>query len=152
MSEGHEFAASGEHFAVECFVQEVRRFYPFFPVIGGRARVESDWRGDKVAEGDWVLLDLYGTNHDARLWQEPDRFKPDRFENWPGDAFSFVAQGAGYVEKSHRCPGEAATIAVMKRAVRVLTKLDYTVPDQDLSVPLGQVPTKPVSGFVIQPF
>jgi len=29
---------------------------------------------DDVAAGDWMVLDLYGTNHDARLWPDPEEF------------------------------------------------------------------------------
>src|SRR3546814_10231988 len=29
----------------EAFVQEVRRFFPFFPFVGGRVREGFDWRG-----------------------------------------------------------------------------------------------------------
>jgi fatty-acid peroxygenase len=54
------------------FVQEVRRFYPFFPFVGGRVRNAFDWRGCRYTRGTWVLLDLYGTDHDARAWGDPE--------------------------------------------------------------------------------
>ena len=44
------------------FVQEVRRYYPFFPFTGGLVRQPFEWRGHKFSKGDRVLLDLYGTN------------------------------------------------------------------------------------------
>ncbi len=75
---------------LEMFVQEVRRFYPFFPFVGGRVSNEFDWRGRHFAEGAWVLLDLFGTNHDARIWEEPEAFRPDRFRRWGGSAFDFI--------------------------------------------------------------
>src|SRR3546814_11580671 len=62
----------------EAFVQEVRRFFPFFPFVGGRVREGFDWRGHPFREGEWVLLDLYGTNHDARIWQDPEAFRPEQ--------------------------------------------------------------------------
>ncbi len=52
----------------ELFVQEVRRFYPFFPLVAGRVRNEFEWRGQHFRKGTWVLLDLYSTNHDPRSW------------------------------------------------------------------------------------
>ena len=141
---------AGDEDHLDLFVQEVRRFYPFFPIIGGRVRNEFDWRGHRFAKGDWVLLDLYGTNHDPRIWPEPDTFQPERFRRWDGSAYDFVPQGAGDHHRGHRCPGEWITIEIMKQAVRLLTTaMHYDVPEQDLRIDLSQMPAKPKSGFVI---
>lgn len=134
---------------LEMFVHEVRRFYPFFPFVGGRIRNEFDWRGHHYAEGTWVILDLYGTNHDARIWGDPEEFQPERFSRWGGSAFAFVPQGGGD-HKGHRFPGEWPTIALMKRAVGLLTEsMSYEVPEQDLRISLSRMPTIPKSRFVI---
>lgn len=61
----------------ERFVQEVRRFYPFFPLVGGRVTTPFEWNGVHFPEGRRVLLDLYGTNRDARHWDDP-RAVPSR--------------------------------------------------------------------------
>ncbi len=135
---------------VDLFVQEVRRFYPFFPVVAGRVREPFTWRGHWFARRDWVLLDLYGTDHDPRSWPDPEAFRPDRFERWSGSAFDFIPQGGGDHRTGHRCPGEWVTIELMKRAVRLLTTaMRYDVPAQDLSVDLSRMPTSPASRFVI---
>jgi fatty-acid peroxygenase len=57
-------------------------------------REEFDWRGRRFAEGTWALLDLYGTNHDARIWGDPETFRPERFRQWDGSAFDFIPQRA----------------------------------------------------------
>ena len=132
------------------FVDEVRRFYPFFPVVGGRAHRRFDWQGRDFFPGDWVLLDLYATNHDERIWSEPNRFRPERFEGWSGDRNSLIPQGAGYISDGHRCPGELATVELMKEATLILaSRLDYTVPEQDLRVSLRGFPALPRSRFVM---
>jgi len=142
--------AGADDAAQERFVQEVRRFYPFFPFVGGRVLVPFEWREHHFAEGAWVLLDLYGTNHDGRVWKDPDRFDPDRFRRWSGNAFDFIPQGGGDFLANHRCPGEWITIALMKRALCLLTEgMRYTVPEQDLQVDLARMPALPRSGFVI---
>ncbi len=135
---------------LEPFVQEVRRFYPFFPFVGGRVRDEFDWRGRHFAKGRWVLLDLYGTNHDARIWGDPQVFRPDRFRRWDGSAFAFIPQGGGDHYTDHRCAGEWITIELVKRAVRLLTEsMSYEVPEQDLRIELSRMPAIPKSRFVI---
>lgn len=141
---------SGGDGFLELFVQEVRRFYPFFPLVAGRARHAFDWRGQHFAEGTWVLLDIYGTNRDPRVWEEPGAFLPERFQNWDGSAFNFIPQGAGDHETGHRCAGEWLTVALMKRAVRLLTEnMRYDVPEQNLEVSLSRMPAIPADRFVV---
>jgi fatty-acid peroxygenase len=143
-------AGDAEH--ATAFVHEVRRFYPFFRAIGGRSLAEARWRGETLPPGQWVLLDLYGTNRDPRTWDEPERFLPERFLGWRGDPYTFVPQGAGEPAAGHRCPGEWATIALVRSAVRALTQeIVYTVPEQDLRIPRSRLPPRPASGFVLRP-
>ena len=135
---------------LESFAQEVRRFYPFFPFVGGRVREEFDWRGIRFVKGAWVLLDLYGTNHDARVWHEPGVFMPDRFRQWDGSAFDFIPQGGGDHYADHRCAGEWITIELVKRTVRLLTEeMQYDVPEQDLTIDPSRMPAAPKSRFII---
>jgi len=134
---------------LEPFVQEVRRFYPFFPLVGGRVRRGFEWAGHRFAARDWVILDLYGTNHDSRLWPEPEQFRPERFKDWPGDPYTFIPQGAGDPMAGHRCPGERMTIALIGRAVRLLRGMHYDVPPQDLSISLSNMPAAPRSQLVL---
>ena len=136
---------------VENFVNEVRRFYPFFPAIGGRVRREFEWREHDFRLGDWVLLDLYGTNRDPRIWDDPNRFVPDRFIEWSGDQNTLIPQGGGAMLDGHRCPGERATVAVMAAAVPLLVETfqQFSVADQDLRVSLRRFPSSPESGFVL---
>jgi fatty-acid peroxygenase len=96
------------------------------------------------------MLDLYGTNHDARLWERPEEFRPERFRHWDGNAFDFIPQGGGEYYSGHRCPGEGITIELMKVALEFLTKsVTYDVPEQDLRINLSRIPAIPRSRFVI---
>ena len=50
----------------------------------------------------------------------------------------------------HRCAGEWITIELMKVALKMLTQaMRYTVPEQDLSIDLSQMPALPQSRFII---
>ncbi|MFW6353410.1 MAG: cytochrome P450 [Verrucomicrobiota bacterium] len=130
------------------FAQEVRRLYPFFPLIAGRVREPFEWRGEWFAEDAWMILDLYGTHHDAGLWEEPEAFRPERFAHGEADPFALIAQGGGEHARTHRCPGEWITLDLMKRAARRLShEMRYEVPAQDLTVDLGKMPALPRSGF-----
>jgi len=140
--------AEGDESQLNAFVTEVRRLAPFFPVIGGRARMAFDWHGHRFAQGDWMLLDLYGTNRDPDLWPEAEAFRPERFATKAPGLYDFVPQGAGIAEETHRCPGESVVTEIIMAAVRLLTRtMTYRVPAQDLSVDLSRMPALPASGF-----
>ncbi|WP_174731835.1 cytochrome P450 [Mesobacillus harenae] len=141
---------SGEGY-LDRFIQEVRRFYPFGPFLGARARKDFIWNKCKFTEGTLVLLDMYGTNHDPRLWENPNEFQPERFKNWNGSLFDLIPQGGGDPAKGHRCPGEGITIEVMKVSLNFLTShISYDlVQNQDLSYSMERMPSLPASGFIM---
>lgn len=132
------------------FVQEVRRFYPFIPAMGGRALHAFDWHGLHVDKGTWVLFDLYGTNHHPALWGDPEVFRPERFERRESSGFDYVPHGGGDPYSGHRCPGESVTADLVRSALQLFVEdIAYDVPPQDLTVGLRRMPTLPASGFVI---
>ncbi|HEX2949188.1 MAG TPA: cytochrome P450, partial [Armatimonadota bacterium] len=140
----------GDEDYLEWFVQGVRRFYPFFPFVGGRVLEEFDWRGMHFAKGTWVILDLYGTNHDPRIWGDPEVFRPERFRDWNHSPFNFFPQGGGDFDLGHRYAGEWITIEMVKSAVRLLVSIDYDVPQQDLGFNLSRMPAIPESRFILR--
>ncbi len=141
---------SGNGDDLEMFVQEVRRFYPFGPFLGAQVRNDFVWNQCEFKEGMLVLLDLYGTNHDARLWEDPNEFRPERFRDRKEQLFDLIPQGGGDPAKGHRCPGEGITIEVMKVTLDFLVnRIEYEVPEQDLSYSLVRMPSLPESGFVM---
>jgi fatty-acid peroxygenase len=139
----------GDEDLLEAFAYEVRRFYPFAPALADRARRDFRWRGHRIPRRRMVVLDVYGTCHHPDLWREPERFDPERFVGRAPDAFAFVPHGGGDLDTGHHCAGERVTAELLKVATRVLTRLDYDVPRQDLRVPLTRMPTLPRSGFVM---
>jgi fatty-acid peroxygenase len=140
----------GDDGDVERFVQEVRRYYPFFPAVAAQARRDIEWRGYTVPQGGRGILHLYRADHDARTWDDPEAFRPDRFRTWDGSPFSFVPQGGGDHYENHRCAGEWVTIALMESAAAFLARrLRYDVPEQDLQIDYTRLPALPKSRFVI---
>lgn len=141
----------GDHGYLEMFVQEVRRYYPFTPFVGARVRKDFVWNEYEFKTGVLVLLDVYGMNHDSKIWNDPDKFKPERFKEQKDRTFSFIPQGGGDPGKGHRCPGEGITIEIMKASLNFLaSNVDFEVPEQDLSYSLSRIPTLPESGFIMK--
>jgi fatty-acid peroxygenase len=133
------------------FVQEVRRYYPFTPFLGAKVKEAFEWSGYHFARGQLVLLDVYGALHDGKIWENPNRFLPERFSGWKGTAFDFIPQGGGPA-LGHRCAGEWVTLHLLTLAVRFLSQaMSYeVVANQRLRFPLSRMPTKPLDGLVIR--
>ena len=127
------------------FVQEVRRTYPFFPMLVARVRQPTSWQGHELPAERLVALDLWGTNRDTAAWADPDTFDPERFRNWDGDPFILVPQGGGEHAKDHRCPGEWVTRDLMEAGTQALLDLvDWQgLPEQDLSLDMHILPALP---------
>lgn len=140
----------GEEGLADLFANEVRRFYPFFPAVGGIALEDFEWRGHHFRQRDWLLLDLHGTNHDPRIWDQPERFYPERFKDWDHSPYNFIPQGGGEYSHGHRCAGEWLTVEVIKTALSMLTtRMTYQVPRQDLSIRLSRMPAMVQSRLVL---
>ncbi|GMA87952.1 hypothetical protein GCM10025868_32020 [Angustibacter aerolatus] len=112
-----ERLAHGAPEDTEAFAHEVRRRYPFVPVLGALARKGFAWGGVDVHEGDLVLLDVHGSHHDPQVWPQPGRLDLDRFHGRePGP---FEPAGAGWRRRAHRppLPGRAADRRAAARRV-----------------------------------
>lgn len=128
------------------FIQEVRRFYPFFPFAAARVKQDFEWKGYLFKKDTLTLLDLYGTNHHPDVWEQPEVFAPDRFLSWSGSPFDFIPQGGGEYEIGHRCAGEWMTVDLLRVAIDYLVNhLTFTVPKQDLSYSMNDIPSLPES-------
>lgn len=142
-------AASEPGFA-EAFVHEVRRFYPFFPSVVARVRRDFEWRGVRFPRGRRAILDLHGIDHDPRIWEAPEDFRPERFVGRAPGPYDLVPQGGGDHASGHRCAGEWATIELTKTAADLLARrLEYELPEQDLSIDARRLPALPRSRVVL---
>ncbi|MBT0769623.1 cytochrome P450 [Kineosporia sp. J2-2] len=147
-----ERLAAGDTAFATAFQHEVRRYYPFAPFIGGRAARDTGWAGTPIPGGSMVLPDLYGQNHDERVFPRPYDFRPERFvENPPGE-WDLVPQGAGDPETGHRCPGERIVVGVLEALSMRLAASHYRVPPQNLHIRADRIPARVASGFVVTSF
>lgn len=144
-------SAYRERGLAEQFMQEVRRFYPFTPFLGAKVRSPFTWNGYSFEPGTLVLLDVYGTNHDSRIYPAPGRFEPARFADGVDDDFGFIPQGGGDA-MGHRCAGEWVTRYNLQLALHFLTRgMSYELePTQDLRFDLRRMPTRPKSGVILR--
>jgi fatty-acid peroxygenase len=145
-----QFVAGGDNYR-ENFINEVRRFFPFAPFMGAKVRESFTWNNTEFPKGCLVLLDMYGTNHDDRIWDNPFTFIPERFGVRGPKPFDFLAQGGGYPETGHRCPGELITIETLKTVLQFFCEeLEFSLPKQDMTYPFSRMPTRPKDGIIIE--
>ncbi|MGK0552069.1 cytochrome P450 [Enterococcus faecalis] len=135
----------------DSFIQEMRRYYPFFPMLPAIAIRGVEVDGYAIPKGSWVVLDLYGTDHDPRLYNEPQNFIIDRFvgrtkELSYEEEYEMIAQGGGDFRSMHRCAGEWITLHSLRVfSDQLVNHFTFSVPQQDWEVPLNQFPTFPKS-------
>lgn len=130
------------------FGHEVRRTCPFVPALAARAHSPAQVEGTRIEPGDYVVLDVPGTDVDPRWWSEPEQFLPERFADVTPDPYAFVPQGGGDPHTGHRCPGEPLAVQILAETARVLAGVDYE-PVATTSYDATRVPTLPARGLVV---
>lgn len=132
------------------FAREVRRVYPFVPMLTAMATSDFEVHGCPVRRGERVLLDLLGTDTDPNHWDDASTFDPERFMG-VADAEqleAFVPQGGAGVRTGHRCPGEKLAVAALSAAVAAMCRPEVRIsrdPD-DLTFPWTRMLTRPATG------
>lgn len=135
----------------DSFIQEMRRYYPFFPMIPAFAKKDVTIDGYLIPEDSWVVLDLYGTNHDERSIETPEVFRISRYVGKEkhisyDEEYEMIAQGGGKFEAMHRCAGEWITLHALRVfSDQLVNKYEFSVPEQDWTIPMNQFPTYPNS-------
>jgi cytochrome P450 len=100
--------------------------------IARTARADMELRGCPIRTGDRVLIGRHSANHDAKAFEDPDRFVPDRFPN------RHVSFGLGV----HRCSGSHLARLMFQEMIRqILTRM----PDYELDE--SRVAPYPDRGF-----
>jgi fatty-acid peroxygenase len=113
----------------EALAHEARRRYPFVPALAARVRRDGEVLGHRVRSGQFLVLDVVGTDNDPARWLTPHEFDPERFTGAGAepDPYGFVPQGGGDPRTGHRCPGEPLTVRLLAATLGVLAQVPYEV-------------------------
>ncbi|OJG81961.1 cytochrome P450 [Enterococcus pallens] len=135
----------------DSFIQEMRRYYPFFPMLPAFAVKDVEVDGYLIPKDSWVVLDIYGTNHDERTIETPDVFRLKRYVGKEkhisyDEEYEMIAQGGGKFNEMHRCAGEWITLHTMRVfSDQLVNKYTFSIPEQDWEIPMNSFPTFPNS-------
>lgn len=139
----------------DSFIEELRRYYPFFPMIPATTIQDVEIDGYTIPKDSWVVLDIYGTNHDTRSMEDANTFKVDRFVGKTkqvsyDEEYKMIAQGGGDFRKMHRCAGEWITLHTLRVfSDELVNDYSFSVPEQDWTIPMNQFPTYPRSKVLL---
>ncbi|XP_075559949.1 cytochrome P450 1A1-like [Dermacentor variabilis] len=124
------------------YMMETFRCHPFAP-IGMPHKTSTDTTIGTVAipKDTGVLFNAYRVNHDPRLWDEPEKFRPDRFLDpvtgtLRQDAGPLLSFGLG----ARACPGEKlAHVEIFYILVRFMQRVSCSAIDNVSSVDMKSI-------------
>ena len=130
-------------------VLEAKRLTPLVPLAFGRARRTFTNDGYEIPEGWTVYLALHLCNRDPAVFEEPERFDPDRFERGEhrSPPLAFIPQGAE-PPTGHRCLGlDYSTFLVLAFLAVLVREYEWDLPPQDLAYDWRKRPPEPRDGI-----
>ncbi|KAI3966002.1 hypothetical protein MKX01_010959, partial [Papaver californicum] len=97
---------------LHAIIVETLRLYPTGPLlVPHESSTDCVIGGYDIPRSTMLFVNLWAIQNDPKLWDEPDRYKPERFEEIEGgnrDGFMLMPFGTG----RRGCPGEGLTMRV----------------------------------------
>lgn len=121
---------------VDWVIKEALRLYPPIHVGNRRVRMDMEFGGHRLEAGQRVMYSIYLSHRDPKIWKDPDRFLPERFQ--PGEdrrpGLSYVPFGGG----PRNCIGAAyAQIEAKVVLAHLLGSFRFELIDRDVRPHMG---------------
>ncbi|CAL4946514.1 unnamed protein product [Urochloa decumbens] len=102
---------------LHCVINETLRLYPAAPMLlPHEASTDCKIHGYDVPAGSMVLVNAYAINRDPAIWEDPEEFRPERFEHGRAEGKFMMPFGMG----RRKCPGENLAMRTMGLVLGVL--------------------------------
>lgn len=131
-------------------LDEAMRLYPPVGLLAREARHADRLAERRIQPGDLVFLPIYALHRHRLLWDEPDRFEPDRFLNAAVEGrhrFQYLPFGAG----PRVCVG--AGFALMQARIilaTLLARFRFRLDANPLPMPVMTMTVRPDPGVFLR--
>jgi len=128
-------------------LKEGLRLFPSVPYYARSLDQDTDFNGFIAPKGTQVAVFPYLIHHDPKLWEDPERFDPDRWINETGrHPFAYIPFSAG----SRNCIGQ--TFALLEEKVimaAILKKFQIKTTKNNVS-PNPELILRPMEGVYVE--
>lgn len=127
---------------LKAVIKETLRCHTPIPLLVPRvARKDVRIMGFDVSAGTMVMINAWAIGRDSESWDEPEKFRPERFLNssidYKGLDFELIPFGAG----RRGCPGIAFAIATNEFVLANLVRnFDWELPDEGKDLDMSERP------------
>ncbi|GKV04510.1 hypothetical protein SLEP1_g16662 [Rubroshorea leprosula] len=97
---------------LHCVINETLRMYPASPLLfPHESSKDCVVGGFRIPCGSTLLVNLWAIHYDPKIWKEPKKFKPERFQGLEGnrDGFKFMP----FRSRRRGCPDEGLATHVV---------------------------------------
>ncbi|KAJ7956143.1 Cytochrome P450 [Quillaja saponaria] len=106
---------------LKCVLKETLRLHPSLPLLIPRETLSSvKFGGYDIPQKTRVFVNSWAIQRDPEIWERPEEFLPERFENsqvdFKGQDFEFIPFGSG----RRGCPGMSFGIASVEYVMAIL--------------------------------
>jgi cytochrome P450 len=124
---------------MDALVKEILRIRPPIPIASARHVLEPFEIGPWTIPSEVaVIVNAHGVHNDPEVYPEPDRFRPERFLETSGDAYSPLTFGGG----AHRCIGASLAQLEIKVVLReIIARLELAPIADVIARPVPRGPT-----------
>ncbi|TVU46453.1 hypothetical protein EJB05_05993, partial [Eragrostis curvula] len=112
-------------------IREILRMHPPAPLLVPRESIDAcEIDGYTIPARSRVMVNAWAIGRDPKCWDDPDEFKPERFENskidFNGSSYEYLPFGAG----RRMCPGIAYGLPILEIAlVQLLYHFNWSLPE-----------------------
>ncbi|RVW67716.1 Cytochrome P450 81D11 [Vitis vinifera] len=96
---------------LHCIIKESQRMHPVGPIIPHESSGECTVGGYRIPHGTMLLVNVWAIQNDSRVWEEPRKFTPERFEGMELEKHGFRLMPFGSGRRG--CPGEGLAVRMV---------------------------------------
>ncbi|KAF3641730.1 putative receptor-like protein kinase-like [Capsicum annuum] len=118
---------------LRCVVNETMRLYPPVPLLLPHYSTEDCTVGGyNVPKHTMLLINAWAVHRDPKVWEEPEKFKPERFEATEGETERFNYKLIPFGMGRRACPGTDMGLRAVSLALGALIQcFDWQIEEEE---------------------